>query len=94
MAAPRRRALAARTGRSADVARKTTETDIQLSLAIDGRGQYAVATGIPFLDHMLELFTKHGFLGPAESGLGPAPFSLSLKLFSTASPALSVIVSL
>ena len=61
MAAPRRRALAARTGRSADVARKTTETDIQLSLAIDGRGQYAVATGIPFLDHMLELFTKHGF---------------------------------
>ncbi|HLY38638.1 MAG TPA: imidazoleglycerol-phosphate dehydratase HisB [Candidatus Binatia bacterium] len=61
MATPRRRAPAARTGRSADVARKTTETDIQLSFAIDGRGQYAVATGIPFLDHMLELFTKHGF---------------------------------
>jgi len=61
MATPRRRAAAARTGRSADVARKTSETDIQLSLAIDGRGQYAVATGIPFLDHMLELFTKHGF---------------------------------
>jgi len=61
MATPRRRAPARSTGRSADVARKTSETDIQLSLAVDGRGQYAVATGIPFLDHMLELFTKHGF---------------------------------
>ena len=61
MATPRRRTPAARTGRSADVARKTNETDIQLSLAVDGRGQYAAATGIPFLDHMLELFTKHGF---------------------------------
>jgi len=61
MATPRRRAPARSTGRSADVARKTSDTDIQLSLAVDGRGQYAVATGIPFLDHMLELFTKHGF---------------------------------
>jgi len=43
------------------VARKTTETDIRLSLGIDGRGQYTVETGIPFLDHMLELFAKHGF---------------------------------
>jgi len=61
MASPRRRALAARTDRTGVVARKTTETDIRLSLAIDGRGQYAVETGIPFLDHMLELFAKHGF---------------------------------
>ena len=43
------------------VARKTSETDIRLSLGIDGGGQYTVETGIPFLDHMLELFAKHGF---------------------------------
>jgi len=56
MATPR-----AQAGRTAVVGRKTTETDIQLSFAIDGRGRYAVETGIPFLDHMLELFSKHGF---------------------------------
>jgi len=60
MATPRRRAPT-RAGRSAVVGRKTTETDIQLSFAIDGGGRYAVETGIPFLDHMLELFSKHGF---------------------------------
>jgi imidazoleglycerol-phosphate dehydratase len=60
MATPRRRAPA-HVGRTAVVGRKTTETDIQLSFAIDGRGRYAVETGIPFLDHMLELFSKHGF---------------------------------
>jgi len=60
MATPRRRAPT-HAGRTAVVGRKTTETDIQLSFAIDGRGRYAVETGIPFLDHMLELFSKHGF---------------------------------
>jgi imidazoleglycerol-phosphate dehydratase len=60
MATPRRR-VPARPGRTAVVGRKTTETDIQLSFTIDGRGRYAVETGIPFLDHMLELFSKHGF---------------------------------
>ena len=47
--------------RKADVHRKTNETDIQLSLQIEGEGTYTVSTGVPFLDHMLELFTRHGF---------------------------------
>ena len=40
--------------------RVTTETDIRLSLALDGIGRYEVGTGIRFLDHMLELFARHG----------------------------------
>jgi imidazoleglycerol-phosphate dehydratase len=45
--------------RSASVHRRTTETDIRARLSLDGRGRYAVSTGIRFLDHMLELFTRH-----------------------------------
>ena len=40
--------------------RSTTETDIQLSLKVEGQGRYEVSTGIRFFDHMLELFTRHG----------------------------------
>jgi imidazoleglycerol-phosphate dehydratase len=46
--------------RSAAVRRDTRETQIRARLAIDGRGRYDVSTGIRFLDHMLELFAKHG----------------------------------
>lgn len=46
--------------RKAGLHRHTTETDIQISLAIEGRGKYDVSTGIRFFDHMLELFTRHG----------------------------------
>ena len=46
--------------RSARVDRRTTETDIRARLSLDGRGRYTVSTGIRFLDHMLELFTRHG----------------------------------
>src|SRR5499427_9971943 len=46
--------------RKASLRRETTETQIQLALAIEGRGRYEVSTGIRFLDHMLELFAKHG----------------------------------
>jgi imidazoleglycerol-phosphate dehydratase len=42
------------------VARKTKETDIRLELHLDGDGRCTVKTGIPFLDHMLELFSRHG----------------------------------
>ena len=42
------------------VARQTTETTIGLSLVLEGKGRYEVATGIRFLDHMLELFARHG----------------------------------
>ncbi len=46
--------------RTASVARKTAETDIRLSLCLDGSGQSDVATGCGFLDHMLTLFARHG----------------------------------
>jgi imidazoleglycerol-phosphate dehydratase len=46
--------------RRATIARKTRETRITLRLALDGKGRYDVATGIRFLDHMLELFARHG----------------------------------
>jgi imidazoleglycerol-phosphate dehydratase len=46
--------------RQASIKRETTETQIALKLSIDGKGQYDVRTGIRFLDHMLELFARHG----------------------------------
>jgi imidazoleglycerol-phosphate dehydratase len=46
--------------RRALVDRRTTETTVALSLVLEGRGRYDVATGIRFLDHMLELFARHG----------------------------------
>jgi imidazoleglycerol-phosphate dehydratase len=46
--------------RSARLERNTTETRISLALTIDGSGKYDVHTGIRFLDHMLELFARHG----------------------------------
>ncbi len=46
--------------RRALVNRQTTETQIALALTIEGRGRYQVRTGIRFLDHMLELFARHG----------------------------------
>lgn len=47
--------------RIAELRRTTKETDIFVKLNLDGSGEYDVKTGIPFLDHMLELFAKHGF---------------------------------
>lgn len=46
--------------RNAQINRKTTETDIALSLELDGSGRYDIDTGCGFLNHMLELFTRHG----------------------------------
>ncbi len=46
--------------RTAKVERKTRETDIKVSVNIDGDGTYAIDTSIPFLDHMLSLMSKHG----------------------------------
>ncbi|OGP70468.1 MAG: imidazoleglycerol-phosphate dehydratase [Deltaproteobacteria bacterium RBG_13_58_19] len=43
------------------VTRKTKETEIDLELALDGRGDVAIDTGIPFLDHMLHLLAAHGY---------------------------------
>lgn len=46
--------------RTADIRRDTRETRIQLSLNLDGTGKADIATGVGFLDHMLELFARHG----------------------------------
>ena len=46
--------------RRAAIDRNTTETQIRLRLNIDGQGRYDVRTGLRFLDHMLELFARHG----------------------------------
>ena len=46
--------------RRARVDRRTTETQIQLTIDLDGKGRYEVRTGIRFFDHMLELFARHG----------------------------------
>jgi len=48
--------------RTASVTRKTAETDIALTLNLDGTGEAAIATGCGFLDHMLTLFARHGRL--------------------------------
>lgn len=46
--------------RKAEIKRKTNETDIKLSLSIDGGGIYKINSGCNFFNHMMELFTKHG----------------------------------
>ena len=47
--------------RRAEVTRKTGETEITVKLNLDGSGKGEIATGIPFMDHMLTLFSRHGF---------------------------------
>ena len=46
--------------RKTTIKRKTSETDISVAIDLDGRGTSSIATGLPFLDHMLSLFAKHG----------------------------------
>jgi imidazoleglycerol-phosphate dehydratase len=46
--------------RKASIERITKETQIRATLVIEGKGRYAISTGVRFLDHMLELFTRHG----------------------------------
>jgi imidazoleglycerol-phosphate dehydratase len=60
--ASRERVAAAKAapGRLAHVSRKTKETDITLSLNLDGRGRADIDTGVPFLNHMLDSFARHG----------------------------------
>lgn len=48
------------TKRTATVQRRTRETDIELTLVVDGTGESKIETGIPFFDHMLTLFARHG----------------------------------
>ena len=55
------RAPARHGGRTATVTRGTAETDIRVTLNLDGRGRHEIETGVPFLNHMLEIFARHGF---------------------------------
>ncbi len=48
--------------RTAKIARKTKETDISVSINLDGSGMHTIDTTIPFLDHMLSLMSKHGLI--------------------------------
>jgi imidazoleglycerol-phosphate dehydratase len=52
--------MAKNSQRVATITRKTAETDIAITLTIDGRGTSKINTGVPFFDHMLTLFAKHG----------------------------------
>ncbi|TMA74329.1 MAG: imidazoleglycerol-phosphate dehydratase HisB [Deltaproteobacteria bacterium] len=61
MAVRARRAPARHGGRTATVTRGTAETDIRVTLNLDGRGRHEIETGVPFLNHMLEIFARHGF---------------------------------
>lgn len=65
-APPRRSSKLARvpssqSGRSATIERVTRETRIRVSIEVDGQGESQIRTGVGFLDHMLELFARHGF---------------------------------
>ena len=46
--------------RAASISRRTAETDVTVSINLDGTGKATIATGVGFLDHMLELFARHG----------------------------------
>ena len=48
--------------RRASRSRQTAETDVRLSLDLDGTGEAAIATGVPFFDHMLTLFARHALI--------------------------------
>ena len=56
--------------RKAQVSRKTTETQIELSVNLDGTGKSEVSVGVGFLDHMLELLAKHGLFDLVVQGSG------------------------
>lgn len=48
--------------RTAEVSRKTLETEVRIALNLDGEGKSALATGVPFLDHMLDQVARHGLI--------------------------------
>ena len=56
--------------RKSSIERKTTETNIKLNFAIDGQGKGKINTGIPFLDHILTLFAKHGLFDLSIAAVG------------------------
>ena len=63
-------------GRHATIRRKTSETDIQMTLDLDGIGEHRVETGIPFLNHMLAQLARHGRLDLDVEAAGDLPVDL------------------
>jgi imidazoleglycerol-phosphate dehydratase len=57
-------------GRFAEIKRKTGETDIVLSIELDGKGNTEIETGVGFFDHMLNLFSKHGLFNTNIKAIG------------------------
>lgn len=58
------------TTRTAKVARNTLETQIEVTLDLDGQGQFSAETGVPFLDHMMEQIARHGLFDLAVKANG------------------------
>lgn len=58
--------------REAQITRKTKETDISVTLRLDGTGEGRISTTVPFFDHMLTLFARHGFFDLAVAAKGDA----------------------
>ena len=56
--------------RTAKVSRKTSETDIEIELNIDGTGKYEIDTGVNFFNHMLESFSRHSFIDLKVKAIG------------------------
>lgn len=56
--------------RNSKFTRKTQETDIKINLDLDGIGKHNIATGVPFMDHMLTLFAVHGFFNLSVEAVG------------------------
>ena len=56
--------------RTGEIHRHTRETDITLTLTLDGRGETTIKTGVPFMDHMLTLFAVHGYFDLAATASG------------------------
>ncbi|MCL2669534.1 MAG: imidazoleglycerol-phosphate dehydratase HisB [Syntrophaceae bacterium] len=56
--------------RKATVERKTTETEVAVTIDLDGRGEGRIETSVPFMDHMLNLFSRHGLFDLAVQGRG------------------------
>lgn len=56
--------------RKATVKRKTTETEVSVSVCLDGTGKFSIATGVGFFDHMLEQFSRHSLIDVTVSAAG------------------------
>ena len=56
--------------RQADVERKTSETSLRIKLNVDGTGKFSGSVGVPFFEHMLNLFTRHSLFDLEISGQG------------------------